>query len=109
MVCLTKVARMKAWLPQPVQRKATELIVPATVKLSNSEGCDRRGLLLPDDGCESFALAPFDFYPAGTLIPARRPLKIVAIEGSNIRGGTQGAVMNITEPARTSSGPTGPL
>ena len=104
LVCRTKVARVKARLPQPVNGKAIELIVPATVQVSNSEGCDRRVSLLPDDGCEAFALTPFDFFSAGTLIPARRLLKIVAIEGSNIRGGTQGAVMDISVPARNSSG-----
>ena len=31
LVCRTKVARLKARLPQPVHGKATELIVPATV------------------------------------------------------------------------------
>ena len=104
LVCRTKVAPVKARLPKSVQGKATELIVPATVQFSNCEGCDRRVSLLPNDGCEAFALAPFDFFPAGTLILARRPLKIVAIEGSNIRRGTQGAVMVITVPARNSSG-----
>ena len=104
LVCRTKVARVKAWLPQPVHCKATELIRPVTVQFSNCEGCDRRVLLLPDDGCEASALAPFDFFLVGTLIPARHPLNIVAIDGSNIRAGRQGAVMDITVPAQNSSG-----
>ena len=104
LVCRTKVARVKSRLPQPANGKATELIVPATDQVSHCEGCDRRVSLFPDDGCEAFALALFNLSPAGTRFPARRSLKIVAIEGSNIRGGTQQAVMDITVPARNSSG-----
>ena len=95
---------MKARLPQLVRGKAIELIVPATVEFSNCEGCDCRVSLLPDDGCEAFALAQFDFFSAGTLIPAPCDPKIVTIEGSNIRGGTEGGLMIITVPARNSSG-----
>ena len=103
-LCRTKVARVTARLPQSVQGKATEIIVPAHVQFLKCEGCDLQVSPLPDDGCEAFALAPFSLFPPGTLIPARRPLNLVAIEGSNVRGGTQGALMNITVPAWDSSG-----
>ena len=103
-LCRTKVARVTARLPQSVQGKATELIVPAHVQFLKCEGCDLQVSLLPDDGCKAFALAPFSLFRPGTLIPARRPLNLVAIEGSNVRGGTQGAVMNITVPGQDSSG-----
>ena len=78
--------------------------MPAHVQFLKCEGCDLQVSLLPDDGCEAFALAPFKVFLPGTWIPARRPLNLVAIEGSNVRGGTQGAVMNITVPPRNSSG-----
>ena len=63
-------------------------------------GCDRQVSLLPDDGLEAYALAPFHFLPEGTLISARRPLNMFSIQGTSVNGGTTGALIDITVPVK---------
>ena len=83
-----------------VVTSATELVVIPLIRFQDCIGCDRQVSLLPDDGCEAYALAPFEFFPEGTLISARRPLNIVSIQGNSVEGGTTGAVMDITVPVK---------
>ena len=98
--CRTKVARVTARQPQEVQGSATELVVPALIRFQDCIGCDRQVRLLPDDGCEAYALAAIDFFPEGTLITAPCPLNIDSIQGNSVKGGTTGAVMDITVPVK---------
>ena len=94
----TKVVRVTDRPPQEVQGSATELVVPALIRFQDCIGCDRQVSLLPDYGCEAYVLAPFDFFPEGTLISARRPLNIVSIQGNSVKAGSTGAVMDTTVP-----------
>ena len=77
--CRTKVARVTVRQPQEVQGSATEFVVPALIRFQDCMGCDRRVSLLPDYGCEAYALAPFDCFPEGTLISAHCPINILSI------------------------------
>ena len=60
--CHTKVARVTARQQQEVQGSATELVVPALIRFQDCIGCNRHVSLLPDDGCEAYALAPCEFF-----------------------------------------------
>jgi hypothetical protein len=65
------------------------------VKYRDCQACDRQAPMLVDLGSLCFAIAPRSFFPAGPLVPATRPLRISAVNGKRLEGGTQGAVVDL--------------
>ena len=87
-----RVRRRCAELPEDAK---TELLVAASVNYRDCQACDRQAPMLVDLGSMCFAIAPRSCFPEGTLVPATRPLRIFAVNGTRLEGGTQGAVVDL--------------
>ena len=87
-----RVHRYHAELPEDAK---TELLVAASVKYRDCQACDGQAPMLVDLGSMCFAVAPRSFFPEGTLVPTTCPLRISAVNGTRLGGGTQGAVVDL--------------
>ena len=73
-----------------------EISVPVTVFFRC--GTTQRVLAQIDPGCSFFAAAPPKFFTAGTLEPARQPLRLSSVTAEGVSGDTEGATLIVTMP-----------
>ena len=74
-----------------------QLLLPAKAHFLGFElTTDVQGLA--DIGCTVFAIANPRFFPTGTLVRARRPLRLSSVTSDGISGGTHGAWIDLDIP-----------